>query len=82
MTCRSLTFDGSREWASYTYDVLEAIADKATAERMEAARLAAVLPNPKERSASQPSASLRRRSGSILDGAATIERDGRVDCFQ
>ena len=48
----------------------------------QAARLAAVLPNPKERSASQPSASLRRRSGSILDGAATIERDGRADCFQ
>jgi len=25
----ALKFDGSREWASYTYDVLEAIADKA-----------------------------------------------------
>lgn len=48
----------------------------------QAARLAAVLPNPKERSASNPSASVRRRAAQIRDGAATIERDGRADCFQ
>lgn len=49
---------------------------------VQAARLAAVLPNPKARSASRPSASLRRRAGQILDGAATINRDGRAACFQ
>ncbi|WP_323765080.1 monofunctional biosynthetic peptidoglycan transglycosylase [Marinovum sp.] len=48
----------------------------------QAARLAMVLPNPKERSASKPTAGLRKRSASILDGAATIERDGRAACFQ
>jgi len=48
----------------------------------QAARLAAILPNPKERSASNPSASVRRRAAQIRDGAATIERDGRADCFQ
>ncbi|WP_417525171.1 monofunctional biosynthetic peptidoglycan transglycosylase [Marinovum sp.] len=48
----------------------------------QAARLAMVLPNPKERSASKPTASMRKRSGAILDGAATIERDGRAACFQ
>lgn len=49
---------------------------------VQAARLAAILPNPKGRSASKPSASVRRRAGSILDGAATIDRDGRAGCFQ
>lgn len=49
---------------------------------VQAARLAAVLPNPKERSASKPSARLRKRSASILDGAATIRRDGRSACFE
>ncbi len=48
----------------------------------QAARLAMVLPNPKQRSASQPTPGLRRRSGAILDGAATIDRDGRAECFQ
>lgn len=47
----------------------------------QAARLAAILPNPKERSASAPSDFVRRRAASIRDGAATIERDGRVACF-
>jgi len=48
----------------------------------QAARLAATLPNPKARSASQPSASLRRRAVSIRDGAATIRADGRASCFE
>ncbi len=47
----------------------------------QAARLAAVLPNPQERSASNPSASLRQRAAQIADGAATILADGRDDCF-
>jgi|TARA_B110000977_G_scaffold73967_1_gene100066 monofunctional biosynthetic peptidoglycan transglycosylase len=48
----------------------------------QAARLAAILPNPKNRSASQPSSYVRGRAASIRDGAATISADGRADCFQ
>lgn len=48
----------------------------------QAARLAAVLPNPKGRSAASPSAAVRKRAASILDGAATIRRDGRSACFE
>uniref|UniRef100_UPI003B51683E monofunctional biosynthetic peptidoglycan transglycosylase n=1 Tax=Roseovarius indicus TaxID=540747 RepID=UPI003B51683E len=48
----------------------------------QAARLAAVLPDPKGRSAANPSASVRQRAASILDGAATIRRDGRSACFE
>ncbi|MEL7343317.1 MAG: monofunctional biosynthetic peptidoglycan transglycosylase [Pseudomonadota bacterium] len=48
----------------------------------EAARLAAVLPNPKERSAARPSSFVQRRAAAIADGAATIAADGRADCFQ
>ena len=46
--------------------------------RVQAARLAAVLPAPKSRSPHQAS----RRSRAIADGAATIARDGRASCFQ
>ena len=49
---------------------------------VEAARLAAVLPSPKERSASKPSGFVRKRAASIVDGAATIEADGRAACFE
>lgn len=49
---------------------------------IQAARLAAVLPDPKGRSASNPTAFLRKRSGSIKDGAATILADGRAACFE
>lgn len=48
----------------------------------QAARLAAVLPNPKQRNAARLSPALRRRAGQIADGAATIRADGRDDCFQ
>ncbi|MEL6450222.1 MAG: monofunctional biosynthetic peptidoglycan transglycosylase [Pseudomonadota bacterium] len=50
--------------------------------QVQAARLAAILPNPKARSASEPSAYVRRRAAAILDGAATIRADGRAACFQ
>ncbi|MFB2594731.1 monofunctional biosynthetic peptidoglycan transglycosylase [Paracoccus sp. p4-l81] len=49
---------------------------------VQAARLAAVLPNPKDRNAARPDASLRRRAAQILDGAATIAADGRDRCFR
>lgn len=55
-------------------------ADKLTA--VQAARLAMVLPNPKGRSARNPTKAQRRRSAAILDGAATIRKDGRAACLQ
>jgi monofunctional glycosyltransferase len=48
---------------------------------LQAARLAAVLPDPKGRSASDPGPVVRSRAGQIIDGAATIAADGRDDCF-
>ena len=49
---------------------------------VQAARLAAILPDPKARSAANPSAFVRRRAGAIMDGAATIRKDGRAACFE
>ncbi|PKP83674.1 MAG: monofunctional biosynthetic peptidoglycan transglycosylase [Alphaproteobacteria bacterium HGW-Alphaproteobacteria-2] len=49
---------------------------------IEAARLAAVLPDPKGRNAARPSAWLRARAARIADGAATIVADGRAACFE
>lgn len=48
----------------------------------QAARLAALLPDPKGRSASKPSDFVKRRATSIVDGAATIKADGRSACFE
>lgn len=48
----------------------------------QAALLAAVLPDPKDRSASRPSGFVSRRAEQIADGAETILRDGRADCLQ
>lgn len=48
----------------------------------QAARLAAVLPDPKGRSATRPTPFLERRANSIVDGAETIRRDGRAACFE
>ena len=47
----------------------------------QAARLAAILPDPKGRDAARPSAFVQRRAAAIADGAATIARDGRAACF-
>ncbi len=46
----------------------------------QAARLAAVLPSPKTRSAARPSSGLKRRSRAILAGAKTIQAEGRDGC--
>ncbi|TMV94245.1 monofunctional biosynthetic peptidoglycan transglycosylase [Thioclava sp. BHET1] len=54
--------------------------DKLTAR--QAALIAAVLPDPKGRSASKPSNFVSRRANAIIDGAATIDNDGRARCFQ
>ena len=48
---------------------------------LQAARLAAVLPDPKERSASKPSRFVKKRTGAIMSGAETIAADGRAACF-
>jgi len=48
----------------------------------QAALLAALLPAPKSRSASRPSAAVQRRAVQIADGAATIRADGRATCFE
>ena len=47
---------------------------------VQAARLAAVLPNPKARSASRPSASVKRRARRIAAGADTIRAEKRDSC--
>ncbi|GAA6209378.1 monofunctional biosynthetic peptidoglycan transglycosylase [Cognatishimia sp. WU-CL00825] len=48
----------------------------------QAARLATVLPAPKTRSARRPTARQIKRASAIMDGAATIAKDGRARCFQ
>lgn len=48
---------------------------------LQAARLAAVLPAPKSRDAANPTQGLRNRTSAIMDGAATIARDGRDACI-
>lgn len=48
---------------------------------VQAARLAAILPDPKGRSASKPSSFVRKRAQSIISGAQTIAVDGRAACF-
>ena len=49
---------------------------------LQAARLAAILPDPKARSASNPSNFVRNRTRSIMSGAETIGADGRDSCFR
>lgn len=48
----------------------------------QASLLAAVLPNPKERQAVNPSVFVQKRARAIADGAATIRADGRSNCFE
>ncbi|WP_323783743.1 monofunctional biosynthetic peptidoglycan transglycosylase [Thalassovita sp.] len=56
--------------------------DSAQLSPVQAARLAAILPSPKARSASQPAEFVRRRAAGIRDGAETIRLDGRAACFE
>ncbi|MFY0693226.1 MAG: monofunctional biosynthetic peptidoglycan transglycosylase [Paracoccaceae bacterium] len=48
----------------------------------QAAQLAVVLPNPKDRSAKRPTAFLKKQASRVLDGAATIRADGRSACIE
>ncbi len=56
--------------------------DAADLSALQAARLAAILPAPKNRSAANPSQFTRNRTRQIISGAETIRADGRADCFQ
>lgn len=49
---------------------------------LQAARLAAVLPDPKGRSASDPSDYVRKMTRRHMAGAETIAADGRSGCFE
>lgn len=49
---------------------------------LQAARLAAVLPDPKNRNPAKPGPFTRRRAAQIQDGAETIRQDGRAACFE
>lgn len=55
--------------------------DAADLTAVQAARLAAVLPDPKRRNPAKPSSFVRRRAQAIAGGAGTIEADGRAGCF-
>ena len=48
----------------------------------QAARLAAILPDPKGRNPARNSGYMRRRAAQIRQGAETIEADGRAACFE
>jgi monofunctional glycosyltransferase len=49
---------------------------------LQAARLAAVLPDPKRRDAAKPTPFVRSRAAAAMDGAETIRLDGRAACFE
>jgi monofunctional glycosyltransferase len=49
---------------------------------VQAARIAAALPDPKGRDPADPTRFLRNRAAQIADGAATIRADGRAACFE
>jgi monofunctional biosynthetic peptidoglycan transglycosylase len=48
----------------------------------QAARLAVILPNPKERDPNRLSPRLQRLAARVADGAETIRADGRAACFE
>ena len=56
--------------------------DAADLSAVQAARLAAILPDPKDRDPARPTPFLRERAAAILDGAETIAADGRARCFE
>jgi monofunctional biosynthetic peptidoglycan transglycosylase len=49
---------------------------------VQAARLAAVLPDPKDRDPAKPTEFVRKKARQILAGAETIAADGRSACFE
>lgn len=67
---------GVQAAARHYFDV-----DAADLTPTQAARLAAVLPDPKDRNPNGNSSFMRRRSAAIVSGAETIAVDGRAACF-
>ncbi|MDP3961252.1 MAG: monofunctional biosynthetic peptidoglycan transglycosylase [Pseudorhodobacter sp.] len=56
--------------------------DAAALTPVQAARLAAVLPDPKRRDPARPGPFVRKRSAQVVAGAETIAADGRAACFE
>ncbi len=56
--------------------------DAADLTPVQAARLASVLPDPKDRDPARPGPQVRRRAGQVLDGAETIRAGERAGCFE
>ena len=56
--------------------------DAADLDATQAARLAAVLPDPKGRDPVKPGPFTRKRTKQIIQGAETILQDGRAACFE
>jgi monofunctional biosynthetic peptidoglycan transglycosylase len=56
--------------------------DAAQLTATQSARLAAVLPDPKERNPAKPSKFVKSRASQIRSGAETIAADGRSSCFE
>ena len=50
--------------------------------RVQAGRLAVVLPDPKGRSAIRPAKEIKKRAASVIAGADLIRKDGRAKCFE
>ena len=50
--------------------------------RVQAGRLAVVLPDPKGRSAIRPTKDTGKRAASVIAGADMIRKDGRAECFE
>ena len=50
--------------------------------RVQAGRLAVVLPNPKGRSAIRPTKDIRKRAASVIAETDMIQKDGRAECFE
>lgn len=67
---------GVQAAARHYFDV-----DAADLTATQAARLAAVLPDPKDRNPTANSRFMRNRTAAIISGAETIDVDGRADCF-
>ena len=67
---------GVQAAARHFFDV-----DAADLTQLQAARLAAVLPDPKERNPTRDSSFMRGRAAAIISGAETILADGRARCF-
>jgi monofunctional biosynthetic peptidoglycan transglycosylase len=56
--------------------------DAAQLNRVQAGRLAVVLPDPKGRSATEPGAGLKKHAASVIAGSDMIAADGRAACFE